>query len=101
MSNVLTLKLLDRELKLACPPEQQQELLAAAQQLDSRMRTLRDSGKIAGVEKIALMVALDLAHELMQVQQTGNSSADLGSRLRRMQEKIDDSLRATRQLELG
>lgn len=101
MSNVLTLKLLDRELKLACPPEQQQELLAAAQQLDSRMRTLRDSGKIAGVEKIALMVALDLAHELMQVQQTGNSGADLGSRLRRMQEKIDDSLRATRQLELG
>ena len=101
MSNVLTLKLLDRELKVACPPEQQHELLTAAQQLDSRMRTLRDSGKIAGVEKIALMVALDLAHELIQVQQAGNSGADLGTRLRRMQEKIDDSLRATRQLELG
>lgn len=101
MSNVLTLRLLDRELKVACPPEQQQELLAAAQQLDVRMRNLRDSGKIAGVEKIALMVALDLAHELMLAQQSGGDQAGLGERLRRMQEKIDDSLKANRQLELG
>lgn len=101
MSTVLTLKLLDRELKVACPPEQQQELLAAAQQLDGRMRALRDNGKVPSVEKIALMVALDLAHELMQAQHAGAGSADIGSRLRRMQEKIDDSLRANRQLELG
>ena len=101
MSNVLTLNLLDRELKLTCPPEQQQELLAAASQLDARMRVLRDSGKIPSVEKIALMVALDLAHELMLAQQAGSSGADIGERLRRMQEKIDDSLRANRQLELG
>ena len=101
MSNVLTLKLLDRELKVACPAEQQPELLAAAAQLDSRMRLLRDNGKIPSVEKIALMVALDLAHELMLAQQAGSGQAELADRLRRMQEKIDDSLRANRQLELG
>ncbi|NQD35560.1 cell division protein ZapA [Permianibacter sp. IMCC34836] len=101
MSNVLNLRLLDRELKVACPPEQQQELLEAARQLDGRMREIRDVGKVAGVEKIALMVALNLAHELLQLQQAGNAGAELTDRLRRMQEKIDDSLKATRQLELG
>jgi len=100
MSNALTLRLLDRELKVACPPEQQQELLEAARQLDSRMREIRDVGKVSGVEKIALMAALNLAHELMQ-QQSGSHEEDIGDRLRRMQEKIDDSLQATRQLELG
>lgn len=101
MSTVLTLRLLDRELKVTCPEEQQQELLAAAQQLDARMRSLRDAGKVVGVEKIALLVALDLAHELHQAQQSGSGNADLAAGLRRLREKIDGSLSTTRQLELG
>jgi cell division protein ZapA len=101
MSQPLTLRLLDRELKVACPPEQQQELLESARQLDARMREIRDVGKVVGVEKIALMAALNLAHELLQVQQSGQSTGDFSQRLQRMQEKIDDCLKANRQLELG
>ncbi len=101
MSQPLTLRLLDRELKVACPPEQQQELLESARQLDARMREIRDVGKVVGVEKIALMAALNLAHELLQVQQSGQAPAELGQRLKRMQDKIDDCLKANRQLELG
>lgn len=101
MSQPLTLRLLDRELKVACPPEQQQELLESARQLDARMREIRDVGKVVGVEKIALMAALNLAHELLQVQQSGQGAGDFSQRLQRMQEKIDDCLKANRQLELG
>ena len=97
----LTIKLLDREIKVGVPEEQVDSLQQAARNLDSRLRELRDGSKVGGLEKIALLVALDLAHELL-LQQSGQSkNAELEHRLRRMAEKIDASLSTTRQLELS
>lgn len=60
----VSLIILGKEYLISCPPEEQDELARSALQLDQQMRKMRDSGKIAGPDRIAVMAALNLAHEL-------------------------------------
>ena len=64
-SKTLDIKILDRELRVACPDEERGELLDSVAYLDKKMREIRDAGKIASVERIALMAALNITHELL------------------------------------
>lgn len=97
----LNLRLLDRDIKIACPANEQDELQQAARFLDQRLRTIRDHAKVVGVERIALMAALDLAHELQQAQKAEGAQRDSSERIARMQTKLQAALLADRQLELG
>ena len=97
----LSIRLLDREMKVAVPEEQSDTLYQASRNLDARLRELRDSNKVSGLDKIALLVALDLAHELLLQQAGKEQNTELAHRLRRMQEKIDATLSSNRQLELS
>jgi len=67
-----------KEYKIICEPEEQDELIFSAQQLDIQMRKIRDSGKINGPDRIAVMTALNLAHELQVLK---NQNALLKQRL--------------------
>ena len=68
MSQVRTVsvKLLDKEYAINCPDGAEAELIASADLLDSKMREIRDQAKLLGLERIAVMAGLNLAHELMQ-----------------------------------
>lgn len=57
--------ILGKEYQIACPPEERADLFASASLLDQRMRTVRDAGRVVGVDRIAVMVALNLAHEML------------------------------------
>jgi len=96
MSNTtktLEIKLLDRELRVACPEEERGELLEAVALLDKRMRDIRDAGKIASVERIALMAALNITHELLGMKVgRGIDLADFKRRMSSMQTAIDEAL---------
>jgi cell division protein ZapA len=96
MSNTtktLEIKLLDRELRVACPEEERSELLEAVAFLDKRMREIRDAGKIASVERIALMAALNITHELLGMKVgRGIDLADFKRRMASMQAAIDEAL---------
>ncbi|SRR5665647_1987317 len=96
MSNTtktLEIKLLDRELRVACPEEERGELLEAVAFLDKRMRDIRDAGKIASVERIALMAALNITHELLGMKVgRGIDLADFKRRMSSMQTAIDEAL---------
>jgi len=96
MSNTtktLEIKLLDRELRVACPEEERGELLDAVAFLDKRMREIRDAGKIASVERIALMAALNITHELLGMKVgRGIDLADFKRRMNSMQAAIDEAL---------
>jgi cell division protein ZapA len=96
MSNTtktLEIKLLDRELRVACPEEERSELLEAVAFLDKRMREIRDAGKIASVERIALMAALNITHELLGMKVgRGIDLADFRRRMSSMQAAIDEAL---------
>lgn len=92
-TKTLDIKLLDRELRVACPEEERGELLDAVAYLDKKMREIRDSGKIASVERIALMAALNITHELLTTKVgRGFDVADFKRRMDSMQAAIDTAL---------
>ena len=92
-TKTLDIKLLDRELRVACPDEERGELLDAVAYLDKKMREIRDAGKIASVERIALMAALNITHELLTMKVgRGFDVADFKRRMNSMQAAIDQAL---------
>jgi len=72
----VTVKLLDKEFRVACKEGEEQALLAAAELLNERMREVRDSGKVFGPDRIAVMAALNLTHELLQQQERFGSESE-------------------------
>lgn len=70
---VVSLMIMGKEYKIACEPEEQEDLIYSAGQLDAQMRKMRDSGKVNGADRIAVITALNLAHEL-QVAKNQNAA---------------------------
>jgi len=95
----LTLNLLGREFRVACPEGEEKVLIASADYLSKRLKEIRDTGKVTGNERIAIMAALNIAHELMSNRHNGSSAPSLdGAEIRRriasMQEAVDAALAA-------
>ena len=92
-TQTLEIKILDRELRIACPEDQRDELLDAVAYLDKRMREIRDAGKIVSVERIALMAALNITHELLTTKiGRGVDLNEFKRRMAAMQTAIDQAL---------
>ncbi len=90
-SKTVYVNILDKDYQVSCPPEERRALDSAAAELDGRMRTIRASGNIIGVERIAVMAALNLCHELQAVKE--NQSGSLPSdTLERLANKLDKAL---------
>jgi len=88
----LDVSIMGREFRVACPEDDQDELLAAVSYLDRKMREIRDSGKVIGVERIAIMAALNIAHELLTTRTGGFDIGDFKRRIGSMQEQLDQAL---------
>jgi cell division protein ZapA len=65
-SNAIAIQILDKEYMVACPEDEREELLESARYLDERMKETRDAGKVLGIERMAVMTALNIVHELLQ-----------------------------------
>jgi len=92
-SNALDVMILDREFKVACPDDEKAELLEAVGYLDKKMREIRDAGKVASTERIAIMAALNIAHELLTTKLGGSfDMGDYKRRMQSMQATIDEAL---------
>lgn len=91
--NTLDVKILDRELRVACPEDERDALLSAVGYLNKKMTEIRDAGKIVNVERIAIMAALNIAHELLSTKVgRGVDLSDLTRRISSMQTAIDRAL---------
>lgn len=88
----LDVSIMGREFRVACPDDEQEELLAAVSYLDRKMREIRDSGKVIGVERIAIMAALNIAHELLTTRTGGFDIGDFKRRISSMQEQLDQAM---------
>jgi cell division protein ZapA len=89
----VSLIIMGKEYRIACDPEEQDDLIYSAQQLDVQMRKMRDSGKITGPDRIAVMAALNLAHELQMVKsQNAILNQRLSECLTKMSHKIENVL---------
>jgi cell division protein ZapA len=97
----ITIHILDKEYMIACSEDERHDLLRSADYLDKKMREIRDSGKIIGSDRIAVMAALNISHELLsQGGESPSTDTSVGTRIRSIQEKIDDALFRSRQLEI-
>ncbi|MFK5915455.1 MAG: cell division protein ZapA [Woeseiaceae bacterium] len=96
----VSIRILDKEYTIACSNDERHDLLRSADFLDKKMREIRDSGKIVGSDRIAVMAALNISHELLS-QGGGVSEEDpmFSVRIRSIQEKIDDALTRSNQLD--
>ncbi len=95
MSNeTVFVKILDKEYQVACPREERQALVESAQLLDERMKAIRSTGAVIGLERIAVMAALNLSHELLQAKNSGANTSGSANQadLLRLNEKLDRSL---------
>jgi len=63
----VSVSVLDKEFRIACPPQERDSLIRAARHLDSKMREIRHSGKVIGNDRVAVMAAINLTHELLQL----------------------------------
>lgn len=93
MSETMFVKILDKEYQVACPPGEEQALHQAARTLDERMRSIRGHGNVIGLERIAVMAALNLSHELLQARQQVNSQQSESEHLQRLNDKVERALR--------
>lgn len=82
-------KILDKEYLVACPEEEQEALLQAARHLDAKMREIRASGKVFGTERIAVMAALNITHDLLEQDTMSDAASSI---LKTMDEKLDSAL---------
>ena len=80
--NRVSVKILEKEYHVACPPEERPALLESAEYLNRKMREIRDSGKVIGLERIAVMAALNIAHELLSMRL--GEGFDVGAARRRI-----------------
>jgi len=100
-SRPLSVRILEKEYFVACPPEERAALLDSAELLNGRMKDIRDSGKIVGLDRIAVMAALNLAHEVIRLRARDHGGEqDTTQRLRHMRERVEGALENGQQLEL-
>jgi cell division protein ZapA len=88
----VSVSILDKDYQVACTAEERHDLMPAAAELDRRMRDVRKSGTIVGLERIAIMVALNLCHELQQRPQEGVELPETLATLERLSNKLSGAL---------
>jgi cell division protein ZapA len=89
----LDVTILDREFRVACPEDERAELLETVAYLDKKMREVRDTGKVATLERIAIMAALNITHELLTTRiGAGFDMGEFKRRINSMQAAIEATL---------
>jgi len=97
----VSVRILDKEYQVSCPANERTALLDSAEVLDAKMREIRNSGKVVGLERIAVMASLNLANELLQANAKDKVLEDtLGNRLKLMSDQVESVLGNTQQLDL-
>jgi cell division protein ZapA len=101
----VAIHIMDKEYKIACPADEKDGLVRAATYVDEQMKKVRDSGRLNGTDRIAVMAALNIAHEMLSkgapASETPSEDIDyIHSRIKFLQNKVDSALAISGQLEL-
>jgi len=100
-STAVQVKILDKEYQVNCPPSDQEALVKSAKYLDENMRKIKGRGNIHGAEKIAVMAALNITHDMLRKNRMINEVRHVtAQQIKGLEDKIDTALANTRQLEI-
>jgi cell division protein ZapA len=95
----LQINVMGREFRVACPDHEQKGLLDAVDYLNKKMNEIRDAGKIVGLERIAIMAALNIAHELLSTKVGGGFDiAEVKRRMAHMETVLDQAMADQKEL---
>ena len=91
---VLSVRILDKDYRISCPPEERESLVAAAGELNQRMQDMRGGTKVLGAERMAVMAALNVIHEREQAasKQTGALDSRRGATVLQLEAKLDTAI---------
>ena len=92
-SEPLTITIMDKEYRDACPAEEKDNLLASASLLNDKLREIKQQGSVIGTERIAIMAALNMSHELLHNEALTAEHDNLNQRIDALSQRINDSLR--------
>ncbi len=92
-TQAVTVNIMGKEYKVACPKGEHESLVASAKEVDTRMRSIRKGGKVLNADRIGVLVALNLAHELLNAQtQVDNIDGDVLDRIDQLQARIHETM---------
>ena len=83
---------MDKEYRVACPPEEKENLLASADLLNDKLMEIKQQGSVIGTERIAIMAALNMSHDILHGQSLEAEHNDLNQRIDKLSQRISDSI---------
>lgn len=97
----VNIKILDKDYQVACPASERPALMDSVALLNAKMREIRDGGKVIGLDRIAVMAALNMANDLIRSRDRGEGLEGIAkARLQAMRERVESALQTSRQLDL-
>lgn len=97
----VSVRILEKEYQVSCPASERSDLLDSAEILNAKMREIRDSGKVVGLDRIAVMAALNMANDLLHAKARDRTlEGDVSQRLKVMCDRVESVLGTSRQLDL-
>ncbi len=97
----VSIRILDKEYQVACAASERTDLLDSAEVLNAKMQEIRDSGRIVGLDRIAVMAALNMANDLLHAKERDKYlEGNLSDRLRDMSDRLESALGSSRPLDL-
>ena len=100
-SATVTVRILEKEYFVSCPQDERADLIDSAEYLNKKMREIRDTGKVVGADRIAVMAALNMANELLRLRKLDHElQGAVSGRVKNMRERVETALQRTRQLDL-
>jgi cell division protein ZapA len=89
----LTITIMAKEYRVACPPEEKTNLLASADLLNQKLNEIKQQGSVIGTERIAIKAALNMSHDVLHNKTINTDHSDLNQRIDSLSERISDSMR--------
>ena len=97
----VSIRILEKEYQVSCPTSEKADLIAASELLNTKMKEIRDGGKVVGLDRVAVMAALNLADEVIKIKNRDSELTGLvSSRIESLRDRLDGALGSTKQLSL-
>ena len=97
----VSVRILDKEYQVACPIDERTDLLDSAEILNDKMREIRDTGRVVGIDRIAVMAALNMANDLIHARARDMAlDGDISDRLKSISDRVESALGSTQALDL-
>jgi cell division protein ZapA len=97
----VSVRILDKEYQVACPASERTGLLDSAEILDAKMREIQNAGRVVGLDRIAVMAALNMANDLLRAEARDRElDSDVSNRLKDISDRVDSILGSAKQLDL-